>query len=249
MQNRAAPAFIAILALTVLFSGCIDRPAVWGGPGDAKTDFLGPSYSKIVIEVDYESSTAPDQSALDLLKNRISSICKKEVQIELSDSFGDDISSYPLGAIYGIQEANRDHSNQFIRIGEDVFYAYVLYLDGTYSEGSGIIGLTYSADSYTIFQQNIKNNVSPFGFHPTASEVERSVLIHEFGHILGLVSRGQDASYAYKEDASNDAHCENDGCVMYYAVDTNAFSAFINNKIVPPTTFCESCQQEMEKYR
>ncbi len=250
MRNKIHAIAIAILMLAISFSGCIDRPAVWGKPGDARKEFLGSSYEKIIIEVDYDSNTKPDDAALSLLRQRLTDagVCGKDIEIKISDKLTDSKASYSIQEIRAIQDKYRSHHNQFVHFGDGAFYAYVLYLDGEYADNKNVIGLAYSADSFVIFQSNIKKNVNQFGIPPTAQDVEKSVLIHEFGHLLGLVSRGQDSLYKYKEDARHEHHCENSQCVMYYAVDTtDVIGAFLNKGT--PTDFCESCRQEMNAYR
>jgi hypothetical protein len=48
--------------------------------------------------------------------------------------------------------------------------------------------------------------------------VEQATMIHEFGHAVGLVNNGL-AMAAPHQDQANGAHCTNDSCVMYYAVE------------------------------
>ena len=242
-------AFIMILVFAAaVFPGCINKPAVWGNPGDAKKEFLGKDYDKIVIELDYESNTDPDSDALALLCQRLKDVCQKEVKIVISNKIIDSKTSYSYNEICTIESEYRDYHNQYIDFEKSVFYAYVLYLNGTYSESDRVIGLAYSADSFCIFQENIKNNVNQAGLRPTASDVEKSVVVHEFGHLLNLVSRGQDPAYKYKEDSEHPHHSENKNSVMYWAVDTtDVIGAFLNGGT--PNNFDESDRQEMDTYR
>lgn len=245
---KATSVFIlALLSIAVVLPGCINRPAAWGNPGEARKEFLGSKYDKIVVEVDYDSNTNPDNESLSLLRQRLVDVCRKDVEIRLSDKFTVSKREYTIQDVHSIQNKYRNYHNQYIDFGKSVFYAFVLYLDGKYSDGN-VIGLAYSADSFCIFQENIKNNVNPFGVPPTARQVEKSVLVHEFGHLLGLVSRGEDTAYKYKEDTQHEHHCENKNCVMYHAIDTtDIISAFLNQGT--PNDFCESCRLEMNTYR
>lgn len=57
---------------------------------------------------------------------------------------------------------------------------------------------------------------------PSKSNLETTVVLHEMGHLLGLVNVGSEMVEPH-EDESYDHHCDNEDCLMYWAIETNSF--------------------------
>ena len=55
-------------------------------------------------------------------------------------------------------------------------------------------------------------------------------MLHEIGHILGLVNNGA-AMVTAHEDGDNRAHCTNTNCLMYYTIETTGLMNMLNNNI------------------
>ena len=77
----------------------------------------------------------------------------------------------------------------------------------------------------------------------TRKKVERAVLVHEFGHVAGLVSSGRRV---------HDGHCPNPRCRMYHgpdwpAIKANAFPVLCLWKL--PLDFCDDCERELREGR
>jgi hypothetical protein len=82
---------------------------------------------------------------------------------------------------------------------------FVAYADGFMTVGEQILmvgGLTYRPTSFVIFKDLV-------------SEIEAEVLLHEFGHVMGMVPVTADN---YDEKHPN--HCLNKECVMYFSIPT-----------------------------
>ena len=60
---------------------------------------------------------------------------------------------------------------------------------------------------------------------PSVEDVENSVLVHEVGHLLGLVNLYQ--SPVDHEDPDHPGHSNNDESVMYWAIESADVSNFI----------------------
>jgi hypothetical protein len=88
--------------------------------------------------------------------------------------------------------------------------------------------------------------VEATGILISAESIEKAVLVHEFGHLLNLVS---DASHMGSTDPNNPQyhHCDDENCVMYYGIETRGF--FQALKGGPPTDFCERCLSEIGSYK
>jgi hypothetical protein len=78
--------------------------------------------------------------------------------------------------------------------------------------------------------------------HITLAKIEETVLIHEFGHAMGLVSN---PAHDYRH------HCTNPSCVMYYEPD---FRCILANSVSVvfgsvPTEFCDECCEDLRRLR
>src|SRR5207237_223593 len=90
---------------------------------------------------------------------------------------------------------------------------HVLYLGGRSDRdvgGSDTLGWGTSATSFVVFKDTVDMMGPAVG---PRGALEAAVLVHEMGHLLGLVGNGSPATSAH-EDPSSPAHCSEDGCVM-----------------------------------
>jgi hypothetical protein len=71
------------------------------------------------------------------------------------------------------------------------------------------------------------------------TQLYTTLLEHEFGHLFGLVAQGTPMVTPHN-DAANGAHCNNNNCLMYYAIETGASQ----NGSIP--TFDANCRADMK---
>ena len=96
-------------------------------------------------------------------------------------------------------------------------YIHVLYLNGYYEDNGSmnikVLGLSFAGSSLiTIFKDVIVDTSSS----TTISRfVEQATLVHEAGHILGLVDNGL-PMVADHLDPDHPGHCTSQDCVMYW---------------------------------
>lgn len=95
----------------------------------------------------------------------------------------------------------------------------ILFLKGlfanTQGEQPGVLGVQLTNTmTIAIFKDNINKIQSSQG-RTVARFSEQAVLIHEFGHALGLVNNGITPQSAH-HDSDHGAHCTQRTCVMYY---------------------------------
>jgi hypothetical protein len=100
---------------------------------------------------------------------------------------------------------------------------YVLYVDGSIpwprSNGSrAVAGLAFRADAFVLFDNYLYND-----------GIERTVLVHEAGHLLGL------------------EHDADAGCAMVGALVENRSMRM--GRILPPDDYCTTCQEQLERAR
>lgn len=201
--------------------------------GDFARDFLRDDrYDRVVIEIDWVVGHRPDDAALDHLVDVIAQVCDKPggVEIVLDDeipSQGAPAWTVPDGQ--ALEVAWRD---RYRDPDSGIAVIYFLYLDGHSSNDSAegrVLGYAYRGSSLAIFEETIASTESGLPLLSSGG-VEDAVLAHELGHLLGLVNNGVDP-IASHQDTAHGAHCDNDRCLMYWAVETDLVGGLLGSGV------------------
>jgi len=117
------------------------------------------------------------------------------------------------------------NSDQLLALGESIapslktnnkINTSVIYVNGVYNGNSNILGLHFSGRRFVFIFKDVIESVG--GTNDQQKYVEQSVVVHELGHLFGLVNSGI-AQATNHEDANHPHHTINDECVMYWAVE------------------------------
>lgn len=224
---------ILIIAISLALSGCFHTQT----PGSAYKQFLSVSHPKMIVEIDSQTGEGPRTDAVNLLKQRIGERLNKPggVVFEQRDISIQAQASWTASELRALERDHRDHDTS---VGTAVMY--ILYVGGGYEKDSPdgkVLGVAYSPSSIAIFKDNV-DSTRPLGPIPifSSGDVEKAVLVHEFGHLLGLVNLGLPMQTPH-EDTSDEhrGHSNNQGSVMYWAVESDYLSRIFNGP--PPTQF------------
>lgn len=178
-------------------------------------DFLSSEkYEELVIDLVYVDDLKPSSNTVANLKSLLQTRLNKPKGIVIKERAisSPGKSSYNLSEISEIEKQNRKENS-----GGKTLTAFLLFLDGKYSENEKVLGIAYGASSAVIFGKLIRDN-SGGVFQPKTDVLEGAVTNHEMGHLLGLVNSGTPMVNGH-EDGSNAHHCNNDECIMYYAAE------------------------------
>lgn len=213
------PATPLALLVSMLLAGC---PGFFGP--DLPDGYIeDDDYTTWIIEIDHVSGMAPSQSALDLLEERMEGLVRKdEISVIVNENDLSGRDTWTRGQVSSLSSDRQDRST-----GGSTVVTHVLYLDGEYEE-SNALGVAFGDhETVAIFKERIRgaaNLVFP------ATQIERAVLVHEFGHVLGLVDFG---TPMVNDHEGQPNHSDNRDSVMYHAVETtnivNAFQGGIPN--------------------
>lgn len=190
----------------------------FGAPKSASIDLVSAEkYRQLIVEIDYANDQKPRPGSVDLLEQRIGErLSKPDGTTVRETSFVADRSVYSNDDLRELESRQRQNSP-----GGNTMVLYVLFLNGHHAEDTSnekVLGVQYGRASIAIFKETIDTSTGLFGLF-AASEVERSVLIHEFGHAMGLVNNGLKMVNNH-EDPQHPAHSNNEDSVMYWAVET-----------------------------
>ena len=141
------------------------------------------TYNRLVVEVHYEESARPSEAALAHLQTLLSNATGKTVIVRACSDIGAEEVPSSLGSGEVTEFGNSMIKEHAIArtglIGGDAVI-YIFYVNATapepkLSKGNRVGGVSYRGDSFVIFKNNIRDEGE-----------EKTVLIHEAGHLLGL---------------------------------------------------------------
>lgn len=224
---RTALLWVVAALVVASFSGCLSTPR------SSSHGFLSADpYSKLVVEIDSVEGKSPRSSAVALLQQRINERLSKPGGVTVfQDAIAGTGSSYSLDGLRALESQHRDHHAQ-----GDTMALYILYVNGHSDQDTSngkVLGVHYGTQSLALFKDSIDGS-GPLGLSFGVEDVERSVLIHEFGHVLGLVNNGLKMT-ADHEDPEHPKHSTNKDSVMYWAVENTLGLPLLSNG--PPNQF------------
>ena len=224
---------LLVLAMIATIFGCssdddnnpvaengVNRIANLQATGSSAKDFLSAAkYQSIVIEVLYVQDFQPEAQTLENLKQFMQNRLNKPGGITIIQrqiaSPGN--APFDINEVAAIESANRTKYNN-----GSVLTLSLLFLDGgtTTDTGSSVIlGQAYRNTSFVAYESNIKTFSNTAG-GPTRVNLESTVLMHELGHLLGLVNLGSPMQTEHLDEA-HDKHCDNPNCLMYWKTNSS----------------------------
>lgn len=186
---------VAVVALAVLASGCIDVLGAPSGPTLPQALLWRSTASSIIVEVDAVAGMEPDAAALDLLRSTLAQVTGKAVAITGPSAIPAQGGDYDLGDLLRIhRESAFFGSGGFLEGDRAVLH--VLYLDGR-SEGDDAehrtLGRTLMEHGVVaVFRTSYSSahRIVDDQWVDATAEMDQHVLLHEVGHALGLVGNG-----------------------------------------------------------
>ncbi len=216
----------ALILLALALPGCFDSLPL-AGPDLPRDYIAGDDYTRWVIEIDYVEGHRPSSEATNLLAQRMRELVSKDaVSVQVDDAIPGGRDTWNDAAIQSLSAQHQDQDH-----GGDTVVTHVLYLDGSYSRGN-VLGIAYGdKELVAMFDETIEGAANLFF---SATQIERAVLVHEFGHVIGLVNSGTPMVQNH-EDPDHRGHSDNQDSVMYWAVETTDITQIFTGGI--PTEF------------
>jgi hypothetical protein len=232
----AASFLVASLWAAIWFAGAVllvlaplyihDDAVVY--PGNYAPLYLydGSPYDRIVIEVHYEQGVQPSKYALEHLQSIVHRYTGKAVVLSLTGDITPDmlpastdynnISAFGYGFL-------ADHARYRTGWLGGNASMYVLYMEdsatGPRVAGTGtVVGVAFRADAFVVFSNYLHSDT-----------IERTVLVHEAGHLLGL------------------EHDYDPGCVMVGTLVENP--SMKTGRTLSPDDYCPEHQRQLEEMR
>lgn len=260
-----------LLCLPLLLLACAPPPA--GGEGQAGHPAVGPldlvtgrDYGRLVIEIDAVDGKGPAPAAVRLFEERLSELLADGhldkpggIEVVVDDVLppheeaGHD---YTRDEQHALSTSSRDLPRE-----PGVAFVHMLYLDGhtELDEGNGrVLGYAYGGSYVAMFRESIDSACASStlldlltpSLQKEACEVtEAGVLVHELGHLLGLVNNGLDMVNPH-QDAEHGAHDADERCVMYWLAETSDAADVIADRFLAGDTgvmpFDDECLRDLD---
>lgn len=177
--------------------------------------------SKLVVEFDYASGLAPPASAVSILEQRINSTTGKGTVQVVEYPMTTSASSYSVSDLLALERQVRH-----VWPSWGTMSVCYLLVPGTYSDDYSVLGLAYQGSSVAVFSDVIQSN-APGQY----SNIMATVMVHEFGHEMGLVGL---VGSAPNEDPQHPGHSTDPNDVMYWQVETTSiFGGLLGGSATP----------------
>lgn len=237
-----------VVLLSVILLGCNKEDVNGIGSGNSannrnvgasSNDLLSSNkFTSISIEIVFMPGFAPDATALSNLRTFINTFSNKPagVQITQRQIAASGKAKLTLADINSIESSNRTVFNSGNNIS-----VYLLYADADYIEDN-VLAIAYKNTSMAIFGKTVVSNSG--GINQTSrTRLESAGVLHEMGHLFGLVNLGSTMQVNH-EDAAHAKHCNNTACLMYFATQTNMIGGGVFSGAIPELD--QNCKNDLK---
>lgn len=234
---RSGPRALALFVAALALPACSDATTPTGpdpepnnsdpydhalAPGASAADLLAAAdYDSLVVEVQYVEGFRPTDQGLAILGAFLGERLNKPRGIEIRVQPALQIQTQATYSAADVRALEEEHRTAYTE--GSTLAVYFLFLNGAFSAQSNVLGIAYNNTSMAIFQEKIQDNSGGIT-QPSQSTVEGIVMNHEMGHNLGLVANGSPMQTEHQDDP-NGHHCDDESCLMHFAVRTTDFIA------------------------
>lgn len=192
---------------------------------------LAAGMPRLVVEIDRQEGARLPPAAVDHLMATLRRHADKPGGIARAggSTFASDRTRWSAAQIRRTAAANRD-----VRSGPDRVAIYLLALRGEMTrdgQTSDAIGVAVNASEVGLFPERWAGLADLLG---GSEAVGRAVLVHELGHLLGLVNLTYEARHG-REDPEHPGHSASRDSVMYWAIETTLIGQVFSGP--PPDRF------------
>lgn len=224
---RARAILLALLAVSPALAGCLSWDGLEGEDRfvQAPVAFLREEpYPDLVVEVDHVEGGAPSEEALAVLERALVNVTDKRSILVTEPSRIPDLPEQ-----HNETQLLRAHADTLdMATNRTAAVLHLLYVNGNYEDTPEALGLAYSWNRISpvfVYPDEIDKLAAPDPVpgnlstpNPAPEKVERSVLVHEAGHVLGLVNSTTPMVHD-RADPEHPRHSANEESVMYWSAD------------------------------
>lgn len=184
--------------------------------GTSAEDILSDDiYQRLTVEIVYSAGYRPSDATLNNLTNFLNARVNKSGGIQIVETQIPEPGTDPY-VTNEIRDIEDDVRTKYTTGNE--IAVFVFFADGNAQSDTQTtltLGTAYRNTSIVIYERTLQEiGASPQT--PDLTTLETTTLLHEFGHLLGLVNIQNDDIHTDHEDAANAKHCIVEECLMYF---------------------------------
>lgn len=208
-----------------------------GPPGAYARTLLRPQpATMIVIERFHQRDAAPSPAALAYATDALRSVTTKPVDVRPAVELAGGARSWTADELRRTADAAGR-----VTAGGTTAVLRLLFVHGTFEGQDTVLGVAVRGDVVAIFSDAIDGARTPVLAGDT---IEEAVLVHELGHVLGLVDLARDTGRA---DPEHPGHSRSSRSVMYWAVESSLIGQVLTGP--PPREFDAQDRADLEALR
>lgn len=190
--------------------------------GLSASDLLGnTNFSHLKIEMGYVDGYRPTATAVSALTDFLTERTFKEtISVSYQSLTSTAKETLTLQEIDELQNEDRTQYNTNDTIAVYIYFADAPSDDDDPEEDLVTLGAVYRNTSMVIYEETIRDLASKSATIST-SDIETATLIHEFGHLFGLVNLNTTSVHDHESESENEEgelvgnnHCNVEGCLM-----------------------------------
>ena len=215
-----------IVALMLCATGCVGsskrfEPANLFASTDPNAYLSAHDYERLVIEVIGVEGVPADATAIAALADTAKMFCNKPAGVEVV--WSPLVPRWAQGAREWTEGQLGDFCDRYAKrhTAANTVVLHILFVPGTHTDGPSVGAVTFAKDKVGVFAE-----ADPLW-------AMSSILVHEFGHICGLVNNGTPDTHKH-EDSDNLGHCKSTACTMFW----------VSSGV---TTFCQDCHGDLRR--
>tara|TARA_R110002020_G_scaffold85914_5_gene211779 strand:+ start:26593 stop:27378 length:786 start_codon:yes stop_codon:yes gene_type:complete len=236
LKKLSTPKFVIVCFIALLITSCSsdnDSDVVEGGSnstaenkqalGESAHDFLSADdFTSLQLEIGYVEGFRPTQTTINNLVQFFEDRIHKPDGISIKETV---VPATTQGTLSTDEVVTIENDNRTEYNAGDELAVWVFFADNNSEKDEGnsvVLGTAYRNTSCVIFEKTIRDYSSSVN-GSNQSLIESATIMHEFGHLFGLVNVGSEMQQDH-EDNENNSHCTNDNCLMYYQTVNDVFS-------------------------
>ena len=190
---------------------------------------------RLVIDLLVESGAGPSEATLDQAVSTLERVSGKNVSVTRTSIAGGK-QSWTGADLRAVADSEAPTAQ-----GNGTAAIRALFVEGGLEGNDSAVGVAVRGDVLAVFADRVSDASSPL---VSRSRMEDAILIHEIGHLLGLVDLALDTG---RDDPEHPGHSRNSGSVMYWAVESTLVGQALNGP--PPTEFDSQDLADLAKLR